>query len=220
MPLPTSATPERPYYNTDNNHQPLPHWKQPDRFDKNHSHLSELPPLELLGQVAASLLTSTEPVPTPATQTSTSSPTLQTISVSLEEDPIIKSSRVVNLSKNVKSTTTQKPVEFANVSPTTKKVIEEIVVDEMPAKTDETSIFEQTPKAEDEESTTPSSSFNLINSSNSTDELDNFESETQKTPTGSDAFVDNKIEIRASKEGNQIRLDWDQPGNGDFVFWA
>ncbi|KAI6184059.1 hypothetical protein M3Y97_00555700 [Aphelenchoides bicaudatus] len=214
MPLPASVTPDRPFYNSDNDHKPLPHWKQPEKFNKSHSHLSELPPLELLGEVAASLFTSTEHVPiTQAMQTSTASPiqVLHTISVMPEEQTIIKPTRIVNLSKSAKSTTTQKPVEFSitkEIIHKAQKFIEEIEVDEMPT-TSEQPAAESTKTTEEDESTPPiSETFNIPNAN---EELDTFETKITAT-NESESFNDNgKPEIRTSKEGNQIRLEWDQP---------
>lgn len=244
MPLLPSVTPERPFYTNDNTHVPLPHWKQPENFNTNRSHLSELPPLEAIGEVAASKNTDTnqshlselpplevigEIAASLFTTTSTLSPfnqDFETTTIELRtqpilsrniteshQKPILKSTRVVNLSKSRQTT--------EPTTTTTHKIVEQIEVDEMPTTnempaTDELPTPSQFIESDQNTDQQPSESTldpitiptPILDNSNTTEDL--IELPPSETPESS-SFIDNSAEIRVSKEGNQIKLEWDQP---------
>lgn len=193
MPLPLSITPDRPFYTSDNNFAPLPHWKQPEIF--NRSHLNELPPLELLGEIAASLL--------PTTQTTITTEPIKTTTF-FTETPI-----QLTLNKN-DTTTDQKATRIVNLSKssqkTTKAPVEQIDVNEMlesdnlpiPAsfvdQTIQTTIIE------------PSTVFSIETNTTNAESEDVAEI-LEPDPTS----TNDKPKIRVSKEGNQIKLEWDAP---------
>lgn len=205
MPLPPSITPDRPFYTSDNNYIPLPHWKQPDNFNRHQSsHLPELPSLELVGEAAAALLTTTQPPPPTRPQQSTTIEYAENTSA----HPILNKNnhishrktadtRVLNLSKTQKSMSTQKVVESS-----THRVIEQIEVDEMP---------------------TPAELNSTEQPANSPIEITTIQTTPPDTNTTEDAievaqeipeagsFANSQTEIRVSKEGDQIKLEWDLP---------
>lgn len=179
MPLLPSITPDRPFYTNDNNYIPLPHWKQPANFNHSQSsHLSELPSLELLGEIAATRLITTQ-IPQSTTSAYVNNATIPSRDTSSNHKST--STRIVNLSKTLKSTTTE-------------KAIEQIDTDELENTTSSVTEVEMT------------TFFPSPIETNTTEDSIELSQEIE-----SNVLTDSQAEIRASKEGAQIKLEWDAP---------